>query len=132
MSEDTNVVSMGLLAYPVLQAADILLYKLVSLLLPYPSHPLSPTLPHTHTHTHTHRTSHVPVGKDQLQHLELARGIARSFNSAYSTTVFTEPQPLLGGVDTHTHTHAHARVRTHTTHTHTLTHTHHTHTHTHR
>ena len=42
------------------------------------------------------RASHVPVGEDQLQHLELARDIARSFNSAYNTQVFTEPQPLLG------------------------------------
>ncbi|CAI8008872.1 Tryptophan--tRNA ligase, mitochondrial [Geodia barretti] len=68
MSDNTNVVGLGLFAYPVLQAADILIYK----------------------------ASHVPVGEDQLQHLELARDIARSFNSAYNTQVFTEPQPLLG------------------------------------
>ncbi|MFZ6036492.1 MAG: tryptophan--tRNA ligase [Patescibacteria group bacterium] len=56
-------VNMGLLDYPVLMAADILLYN-----------------------------SHlVPVGQDQLAHLELAREIARSFNARYGQ-VFVEPQ----------------------------------------
>lgn len=41
------------------------------------------------------RATHVPVGDDQLQHLELARDIARSFNSTYGET-FPEPKPLLG------------------------------------
>jgi tryptophanyl-tRNA synthetase len=58
--------NLGLLAYPVLQAADILLYK----------------------------GEVVPVGEDQLQHLELCREIARKFNSTFEP-VFPEPQPLL-------------------------------------
>ena len=58
--------SLGLLTYPVLQTADILLYKADS----------------------------VPVGEDQLPHLELARELARRFNQLYSP-VFPEPQPLL-------------------------------------
>src|SRR3989344_444568 len=56
----------GLFDYPVLMAADILIYK----------------------------AKFVPVGDDQRQHLELTRTIARSFNSAYCKT-FDEPQPLL-------------------------------------
>ncbi|ORY61914.1 Tryptophanyl-tRNA synthetase [Leucosporidium creatinivorum] len=52
---DDSMLQLGLLAYPVLQAADILLYK----------------------------TSHVPVGHDQAQHLELARDTAQIFNRAY-------------------------------------------------
>jgi tryptophanyl-tRNA synthetase len=58
--------SLGLLNYPVLQAADILLYK----------------------------ADKVPVGEDQLPHLELSREIARRFNQTYQT-IFPEPQPLL-------------------------------------
>ena len=58
--------SLGLLAYPALQAADILLYKADS----------------------------VPVGEDQLPHLELTREIARRFNQAFGET-FPEPQGLL-------------------------------------
>jgi tryptophanyl-tRNA synthetase len=58
--------NLGLLAYPVLQAADILLYK----------------------------GEMVPVGEDQLQHLELCREIARKFNSTFAP-VFPEPQPIL-------------------------------------
>jgi len=57
----------GLLNYPVLQAADILLY----------------------------RADRVPVGEDQLQHLELAREVARRFNARYGTDFFPEPQPML-------------------------------------
>lgn len=56
----------GLLGYPVLQAADILIYK----------------------------ANFVPVGKDQVPHLELTREIARRFNYLYGD-VFPEPQPLL-------------------------------------
>ena len=48
-----------------------------------------------------YRATHVPVGDDQLQHLELARDIARSFNSTYGET-FPEPKPLLGNVIVHT------------------------------
>src|SRR2546428_12928232 len=60
-------VAMGLLAYPVLQAADVLLYK----------------------------ASLVPVGEDQVQHLELMREIARRWNSRFTENFFPEPQPLL-------------------------------------
>jgi len=59
-------VNAGLLDYPVLMAADVLLYK----------------------------TEAVPVGKDQVQHLELARTIARKFNKKFGD-VFVEPKPLL-------------------------------------
>ncbi|TVP49629.1 MAG: tryptophan--tRNA ligase [Gemmatimonadales bacterium] len=57
----------GLLNYPILQAADILLY----------------------------RAAAVPVGEDQLQHLELAREIARRWNARFGD-VFPEPKPILG------------------------------------
>ena len=63
-------VNAGLLNYPVLQAADILLYKADS----------------------------VPVGEDQVQHLELSRVIARRWNAQFATEdapFFPEPQPLL-------------------------------------
>jgi len=62
-----DFVSAGLLCYPILQAADILMYH----------------------------ASAVPVGKDQEQHLELARVIARRFNEQFSVEFFAEPQPLL-------------------------------------
>jgi len=71
--------SLGLLSYPVLQAADILLYK----------------------------AQVVPVGEDQLPHIELAREIARRFNQSYEKT-FPEPEALLSnaarlpGVDNRT------------------------------
>jgi tryptophanyl-tRNA synthetase len=71
--EDVNH---GLLTYPVLQAADIVLYK----------------------------ASVVPVGRDQAAHLELSREIARAFNSRYGQT-FPEPQaafteaPVVLGTD---------------------------------
>lgn len=64
-------VSAGLLNYPVLQAADILLY----------------------------RANLVPVGEDQIQHLELSRVVARRWNAAFAPDLdagyFPEPQPLL-------------------------------------
>ncbi len=60
-------IALGLLAYPVLQAADVLLYK----------------------------ASLVPVGEDQVQHLELMREIARRWNTRYGHDFFPEPQPLL-------------------------------------
>src|SRR5690606_13595626 len=56
----------GLLNYPILQAADILLYK----------------------------AALVPVGEDQIQHLELSRDVARRFNYLFGET-FPEPQPHL-------------------------------------
>ena len=57
----------GFLGYPVLQAADILLYK----------------------------AEVVPVGEDQLPHLELTREISRRFNSLYKKDIFPEPAALL-------------------------------------
>ncbi|XP_076850453.1 tryptophan--tRNA ligase, mitochondrial isoform X2 [Brachyhypopomus gauderio] len=65
-SKQKNEGSVGLYTYPVLQAADILLYK----------------------------STHVPVGEDQLQHLELAQDLARTFNTRYGE-VFPEPRALL-------------------------------------
>ena len=59
-------VNAGLFTYPILMAADILLY----------------------------RASVVPVGNDQVQHLELAREICRKFNARFGE-IFVEPQPLL-------------------------------------
>ncbi|HYN82038.1 MAG TPA: tryptophan--tRNA ligase [Gemmatimonadaceae bacterium] len=63
-------VAVGLLTYPVLQAADILLYK----------------------------ADMVPVGEDQVQHLELSREVARRWNTKFAseeTPFFPEPKPLL-------------------------------------
>jgi len=68
--------SLGLLTYPILQAADIVVYK----------------------------ASHVPVGKDQAAHLELSREVVRAFNRRYGE-IFPEPQavftdsPVVLGVD---------------------------------
>lgn len=59
-------INAGLFTYPVLMAADILLYQ----------------------------TDRVPVGVDQKQHVELARNIAQRFNNAYSDT-FTMPEPYI-------------------------------------
>ena len=61
--------SVGLYAYPVLMAADILAYK----------------------------ATHVPVGEDQKQHLELTRDIAQSFNSTYRVDYFPLPEPQIFG-----------------------------------
>jgi len=66
-SQRQESVSAGLLNYPVLQTADVLLYK----------------------------ASLVPVGEDQVQHLELMREIARRWNARYAEGFFPEPQPLL-------------------------------------
>lgn len=60
---------LGLYSYPVLMAADILLYK----------------------------ATHVPVGEDQKQHLELARDIAGAFNRHYNQDFFPLPEPLIMG-----------------------------------
>lgn len=60
--------SVGLYAYPVLQAADVLLYH----------------------------ATHVPVGDDQKQHVELIRDIATKFNTDYNVDLFTLPEPLIG------------------------------------
>lgn len=60
---------LGLYAYPVLMAADILLYQ----------------------------ATHVPVGEDQKQHLELTRDVASTFNHRYGKEFFTIPEPMIMG-----------------------------------
>lgn len=65
-SENKKQINAGLLMYPVLMAADILLY----------------------------RATHVPVGQDQKQHIELCRDMVKYFNNRYGE-VFTEPAPLI-------------------------------------
>jgi len=60
---------LGLFAYPVLMAADILIYK----------------------------ATHVPVGEDQKQHLELARDLAATFNTRYNIDFFPQPEPQILG-----------------------------------
>ncbi|MGK2909508.1 MAG: tryptophan--tRNA ligase [Sphingobium sp.] len=59
--------SVGLFVYPVLQAADVLLYQ----------------------------ATHVPVGEDQKQHLELTRDIAIKFNTDFGVDLFTLPDPII-------------------------------------
>ena len=61
--------TVGLYSYPTLMAADILSY----------------------------RATHVPVGEDQKQHLELTRDIAMSFNSMFGVEFFPQPEPLIQG-----------------------------------
>jgi len=65
-ADKDSFVSVGLFAYPVLQAADILIY----------------------------RADYVPVGKDQEQHLELSRHIAQRFNHQFGQEYFVHPEPL--------------------------------------
>jgi tryptophanyl-tRNA synthetase len=66
--KDKEKASIGLYSYPVLMASDILLYD----------------------------ASHVPVGDDQKQHLELCRDIAQKFNNDFETTDFFKiPEPLI-------------------------------------
>ena len=67
--KDRNTAGLGLYAYPVLMAADILLYK----------------------------ATHVPVGEDQKQHVELARDIAGAFNRRYEREFFPLPEPQIFG-----------------------------------
>jgi tryptophanyl-tRNA synthetase len=76
--KDRENASIGLYAYPTLMAADILVY----------------------------RATHVPVGEDQKQHLELARDIAQKFNNDFGTSIATRgfgeaffplPEPLIQG-----------------------------------
>jgi len=65
--------SVGLYTYPVLMAADILVYK----------------------------ATHVPVGEDQKQHLELARDIAQKFNNDFGVPdFFPQPEPVITGTGT--------------------------------
>jgi len=65
--KDREGASVGLYDYPVLMAADVLLYK----------------------------ATHVPVGDDQRQHLELARDIATKFNNDYGVELFPLPEPMI-------------------------------------
>ncbi len=65
--KDREGASVGLFVYPVLQAADILVYN----------------------------ATHVPVGEDQKQHLELARDIAAKFNTDFGVDLFTPPAPII-------------------------------------
>ena len=65
-------VSVGLFAYPCLMAADILAYK----------------------------ATHVPVGEDQKQHLELTRDVAQKFNTDFGKEIFPVPEPLIFGTAT--------------------------------
>ena len=65
-----NLDNVGFLAYPVLQAADITLYG----------------------------ADKVPVGKDQLPHLEITREIVRRFHHLFNADVFKEPEPILSKV----------------------------------
>ncbi|HEY7609753.1 MAG TPA: tryptophan--tRNA ligase [Alphaproteobacteria bacterium] len=67
--KDRENASLGLFAYPSLMAADILLYK----------------------------ATHVPVGEDQKQHLELTRDIAQKFNHDYGVDFFPLTEPLIFG-----------------------------------
>jgi tryptophanyl-tRNA synthetase len=70
--KNRDVAGLGLYAYPVLMAADILVYK----------------------------ATHVPVGEDQKQHLELARDIAGAFNRRYERDFFPLPEPQIFGAAT--------------------------------
>lgn len=67
--KDRENAVLGLYSYPVLMAADILIYK----------------------------ATHVPVGEDQKQHLELARDIAGAFNRHYEKDFFPLPEPMILG-----------------------------------
>src|SRR5262249_38429919 len=67
--KDKEKAPLGLYSYPVLMAADILLYK----------------------------ATHVPVGEDQKQHIELARDIAGAFNRHYNKECFPLPEPMILG-----------------------------------
>ena len=70
--KDREKVSLGLFAYPALQAADVLIYK----------------------------ATHVPVGEDQKQHVELMRDIAQKFNHDFGVEFFPSPEPMIFGGST--------------------------------
>jgi tryptophanyl-tRNA synthetase len=70
--KNSENVSLGLFAYPALMAADILAYK----------------------------ATHVPVGEDQKQHLELTRDIAAKFNNDYGVNFFPITEPVIEGAGT--------------------------------
>jgi len=67
--KNAEAVSLGLYAYPSLMAADIL----------------------------TYHATHVPVGEDQKQHVELTRDIAAKFNHDYKVDFFPQPEPIIDG-----------------------------------
>jgi tryptophanyl-tRNA synthetase len=67
-AEGLPEIPLGIFTYPVLQTADILLFK----------------------------GTHIPVGEDQVQHLELSRGIASKFNNFYKTKFFPQPVAIEG------------------------------------
>ena len=67
--KNKDSVGLGLYSYPVLMAADILIYQ----------------------------ATHVPVGEDQKQHLELARDLAQLFNRQFATDFFPLPEPQIMG-----------------------------------
>ncbi len=67
--KNAEAVSLGLYAYPSLMAADILAYH----------------------------ATHVPVGEDQKQHVELTRDIAAKFNHDYKVDFFPQPEPIIDG-----------------------------------
>jgi tryptophanyl-tRNA synthetase len=64
---EKDLSTLGFLGYPLLQTADVAMYD----------------------------ASFVPVGEDQVAHLELAREVVRRFNNVFGTDVLTEPQPLV-------------------------------------
>ncbi len=70
--KNAEKMSLGLYAYPSLMAADILVYK----------------------------ATHVPVGEDQKQHVELTRDIAAKFNHDFKVDFFPEPEPIIDGAGT--------------------------------
>ncbi|TCO73880.1 tryptophan--tRNA ligase [Rhodovulum euryhalinum] len=70
--KNSENVSLGLFAYPALMAADILVYH----------------------------ATHVPVGEDQKQHVELTRDIAAKFNNDYGVEFFPSPEPVIEGAAT--------------------------------
>jgi tryptophanyl-tRNA synthetase len=72
VGKSRETAGLGLYAYPVLMAADILLYK----------------------------ATHVPVGEDQKQHVELARDVAGAFNRRYECDFFPLPEPQIFGTAT--------------------------------
>ncbi|TCM85790.1 tryptophan--tRNA ligase [Rhodovulum steppense] len=70
--KNSENVSLGLFAYPALMAADILVYH----------------------------ATHVPVGEDQKQHVELTRDIAAKFNNDFGVEFFPQPEPVIEGAAT--------------------------------
>ncbi len=70
--KNAEKMSLGLYAYPSLMAADILAYK----------------------------ATHIPVGEDQKQHVELTRDIAAKFNHDFKVDFFPEPEPIIDGAGT--------------------------------